>query len=210
MTETELQAVSAKLTEYDFHVLVDISGSMMEPAKASNPSGPTRWDYVQETVMGLVRQIDKLDADGIDLILFRGNDASGVTFHKGVNATKLSEIFRNTNPGSRTPTAEALIEAFKHADGGKKDFFLVVTDGEPNDKGAVARAIIEQSQKQETDDACTILFLQAGDDRAATAWLQQLDDNLTGAKFDIVDVKTVEEADKYNSAVELIAAAIAD
>lgn len=211
MTDTANTNAAARLSEFNMIVLLDASGSMMEPAKANNPNGPTRWDYVQESTMGIVRQMDKIDADGIDLVIFRGNDASNIVTHNNVTASKLSEIFKTTNPGSRTPTAEALKIGFDlAAAGGKKAFLFAITDGEPNDQAAVARVITEQANKQETDDQCTVLFLQAGDDAGATKFLKNLDDNLKGAKFDIVDVKTVEEADNYSSAVDLIMEAIAD
>ena len=53
-----------------------------------------------------------------------------------------------------------------------------------------------------------ILFVQVGDDASATRFLQGLDDNLKGAKFDIVDAKTVAEVDAFASTAELLLAAI--
>ena len=82
------------------------------------------------------------------------------------------------------------------------------TDGVPDDKAAVAEVIKRQSNKQAADDECTILFVQVGYDAAAAAYLQQLDDNLKGAKWDIVDVKTMQEAEKFATTAELIVAAI--
>ena len=67
---------------------------------------------------------------------------------------------------------------------------------------------IQQANSQANDDDCTVLFVQVGDDAAATRFLQSLDDDLAGAKFDIVDAKTVTEADAFNSTAELIVAAI--
>ena len=92
----------------------------------------------------------------------------------------------------------------------KKDFIVVFTDGEPDDKAAAAKVIIDAANSQETDDALTILFVQVGDDAGATKYLRSLDDDLTGAKFDIVDAKTVAEADAFPTTAALILAAIED
>lgn len=196
----------AKLSEYDFVIVVDASGSMAEPVKAG--SSVSRWDAVQESAVALARDISKLDADGIDVVLFSG---AGVQSFQGVTADKVKEVFASRSPRSSTPLAEALTEALKLAGkSDKKDFILVFTDGVPDDQAAAARVIVEASNRQETDDALTILFVQVGDDASATAYLRQLDDGLTGAKFDIVDAKTVAEADQFATTAELILAAIND
>ena len=85
---------------------------------------------------------------------------------------------------------------------------IVFTDGVPDDREAAAKRIVAQANSQANDDDCTVLFIQVGDDAAATRYLQSLDDDLSGAKFDIVDVKTVAEADAFNTTAELIVATI--
>jgi Mg-chelatase subunit ChlD len=205
---TIAQALLAKLSEYDFVAVIDKSGSMLEPAKASNPTGPTRWASVQESALTLIRDVSALDSDGLGLVLFSGTAAES---HDGVTVDKFREIFAQHSPRGGTPLAEALTAALALAGkSDKKDFIVVFTDGVPNDQAAAARVIVEAANRQETDDALTILFVQVGDDAGATAYLRGLDDELKGAKFDIVDVKTVAEADQFASTAELIAAAIAD
>lgn len=194
----------AKLSEYDFVVVIDKSGSMAEPVKAG--ASRSRWDAVQESALTFARDIGKLDADGIDVVMFSGN---GVQSYAGATADKVKEIFAQHSPRSSTPLAEALTEALKLAGkSDKKDFIVVFTDGVPDDEAAAARVLVEAANKQETDDSLTVLFVQVGDDAAATAYLRKLDDGLTGAKFDIVDAKTVAEADAFGTTAELILAAI--
>lgn len=201
---TETTNITAKLSEYDFVVVIDKSGSMAEPVKTG--SNRTRWEAVQESAMTFARDISKLDADGIDVVMFSGN---GVQSYTGATADKVKEIFARHSPRSSTPLAEALTEALKLAGkSDKKDFIVVFTDGVPDDEAAAARVLVEAANKQETDDALTVLFVQVGDDAAATAYLRKLDDGLTGAKFDIVDAKTVAEADAFATTAELIVAAI--
>lgn len=196
----------AQLTEYDFIVAIDTSGSMGEPVKAG--SSITRWESVQEAAMTFIRDIEKLDSDGIGLVLFGG---SSVTGFDGVNSAKAREAFANRSPRGSTPLAEALTESLKLAGkSDKKDFIIVFTDGVPDDKAAAASVIRNASNKQETDDALTILFVQVGDDKGATEYLKSLDDSLGGCKFDIVDAKTVSEAEAFATTADLVLSAIAD
>lgn len=205
MNQIIAQAI-ARLSEYDFVVVIDKSGSMAEPVKAGSPR--TRYEAVQESAMTFARDVGKLDSDGIDVVLFSG---AGIVSHTGVTADTVKAIFAENQPRGGTPLAEALTEALKLAGkSDKKDFIVVFTDGEPDDKAAAAKVIIEAANRQETDDALTILFIQVGDDAGASNYLRSLDDGLTGAKFDIVDAKTVAEADAFASTAELILAAIAD
>lgn len=192
-----------KLSEYDFVVVFDASGSMSEPCKGNQ----SRWEYMQETALSLVRDIEKYDQDGVDTVMFSG---SSIQANTGVTGDKVKEIFTRSPRGS-TPLAEALTEALKLAGkSDKKDFILVFTDGVPDDKKAAAKVIVEAANAQETDDALTFLFVQIGNDAAATSYLKSLDDDLKGAKFDIVDVKTFEEAEAFATTTDLILAAIAD
>jgi hypothetical protein len=72
---------------------------------------------------------------------------------------------------------------------------LVVTDGEPDDRKAVMKVIIEASRRIEKDEELAISFIQIGSDPQATKFLKILDDELqgAGAKFDIVDTVTIED-----------------
>lgn len=201
-----LEALLAKLSEYDFVVVIDKSGSMAEETKRG--SGISRWSAVQESAMTFVRDVEKIDSDGLGLVLF---SSSGIVSRDGVTSNDIAQIFRDNTPRGGTPLAEAITEALKLAGkSAKKDFIVVFTDGTPDDPDAVAKVIRNQANSQETDDALTILFVQVGDDSAATAYLKGLDDNLKGAKFDIVDAKTVQEVDKFATTAELVMAAIND
>lgn len=198
---------AATLGEYDFIVAIDTSSSMDEPNKRGDNAGPTRWQAMQESVIGFVRDIEAIDSDGIDLVQLGGS----LNIWEGVGVDKVRDIFGSMKPRGSTPLADCLKNAFRCAGkSAKKDFIVVFTDGVPDDQAAAARAIVEQSNKQESDDSLTILFIQVGDDAGATQYLRGLDDNLKNAKFDIVDVKTVDEANKFSTTADLILAAIAD
>jgi Mg-chelatase subunit ChlD len=152
--------------------------------------------------------VGQFDSDGIDVVVFGG---STIDSHTGVTADKVKEVFVQYTPRGGTPLTEALVAGLKLAGkSDKKDFIVVFTDGVPDDKASAAKLIIEAANRQETDDALTILFVQVGDDGSASAFLKKLDDDLTGAKFDIVDAKTVAEVDAFATTTDLILAAIND
>lgn len=198
------QAQINALTEYDFVVVVDASGSM----GTEDVKGRSRWASMQESVEVLARDIEKLDSDGFDLVIFGG---AKVTVHTGVTSATLSDDFATRRPNGSTPLAEALTEALKLAGkSDKKDFILVITDGVPDDQAAAAKVIRDASNKLESDDELTFLFVQIGSDAGATRYLKALDDDLKGCKFDIVDAKTMDEVEQFASTTDLIIAAIND
>jgi Mg-chelatase subunit ChlD len=196
---------AASLTEYDFIAVIDASGSM---GTEDMPGKRSRWSYMQESAEAFCRDLNKIDSDGLGLVVFGG---SQIDSYDGVTPDKISEVFRTRSPRGSTPLAEALTAALKLAGkSDKKDFIIVFTDGVPDDKDAAAKVIRDISHKQETDDALTFLFVQVGYDAAASAYLRKLDDDLKGAKFDIVDAKTIEEAEKFATTADLILHAIDD
>lgn len=198
-----IQSIIDRLSEFDFVIAIDTSGSMGEPVKAG--SNKSRWQAVQESAIAMVRDAEEIDQDGLGLVLF----GSKVESFDGVTVDKAREIFATRAPRGTTPLAEALDACFALAGkSDKKDVIIIFTDGVPDDKAAAAQRIIAKANDQAADDDCTVLFIQVGDDASATAYLQSLDDDLKDAKFDIVDAKTVAEADAFNSTAELVVAAI--
>ena len=199
--------MSRALSEFDFIVAIDTSGSMGEAVKSG--SNQTRWEAVQETAMTVIREVEKIDEDGLGLVLFGG---ANVESFDGVTSDKFREIFKTRSPRGSTPLAEALTAAIKlTGKSDKKDFVIVLTDGEPNSRADAIKVICDQAKSQGKDEDLTFLFIQVGDDAGATDFLKMLDDGLQdkyNLPFDIVDVKTVAEVDQFNSSAELILAAI--
>lgn len=200
-----LETQRAALSEYDFYVMVDRSGSMGAPVKAG--SSRTRWEAVQETATQIAREVGVIDTDGITVTMFGG---SAIQSYEGVTAEKVAAVFAENRPSGSTPLAEALQQVFRLSEkSAKKDFIICFTDGVPDDAAAVNMRIVAKTQSMQADDECTILFIQVGDDPSATKYLTMLDDNLKGAKFDIVDAKTQAEAEGV-SVEDLILTAITD
>ena len=71
--------MSHSLEEFNFIVIGDCSSSMGEPVKAG--SSTSRWDAMQESLRGLVRDVAKLDQDGIEFVELggQGRHYAGVT-----------------------------------------------------------------------------------------------------------------------------------
>lgn len=201
--------------EYDIRFLVDRSRSMMMrdvPAKRGflgfGGSDISRWEAAGREIAGFVKEVEQIDTDGLDITFF----GYQITSYTSQTSAQILSLFDRYSPDGSTPLAEGLIESFRLGKASKKSkqFIFVYTDGTPDSKQGVRNAIIDQANSQQRDDEMTILFVQLGSDRGATAFLRELDDDLKGAKFDIVDAKTADEAKAFGSVAELIAHAIND
>ena len=191
----------------EYAILLDKSGSMGQAGK----SGKTLWEEAQEGTLALATKVAKLDDNGIDVGFFN----NAVKIHEGVGPDKVKEIFNEHDPFGGTATDVALQEVVNRweKNAKKPTTVIVVTDGEPNDKKALEKVIIDTTKKMDADEQLAISFLQIGTDVGAQKFLQSLDDDLEkqGAKFDIVDTKTFEEIEKSGMTMaEVLTAAIND
>lgn len=191
---TEQQSISiSQAKEYDHIILIDQSGSMGEASKAME--GRTRWDEAKEFTESYARFAETVDDDGLTVITFNSHPK----VYDGIKADKVHEIFTTSRPGGSTNLAAALEEAFKKKfTAGKKAIIMVLTDGVPDSETAVKTSIINAANKLENDGDIGIQFVQIGDDASAGKFLNDLDDHLSAAKFDIVNALTREEAEGYS------------
>jgi uncharacterized protein with von Willebrand factor type A (vWA) domain len=193
-----------ELSEFDITVLVDKSGSMNYPVGGGQQK--SRWNAMEETLLGLCYSLAKIDTDGIDIVFF----SNEINAEANVTPDKIHGLFQSYKPGGSTALHLALEAGIKLAGkSNKPDLIIVFTDGVPDEKDKAAEVIRKFSHTLQKDEDCTFLFVQVGDDREATEYLQKLDDNLKGAKFDIVDTKTITEVEKYSNIEELLLDAIA-
>lgn len=178
----------------NYVVAIDKSGSMA----GQGTFGMSRWDEAKELTIGIAKHCEKLDEDGIDVVVF----ANTVRTYNGVTADKVLQVFTESQPNGGTNTAGALEEIFANY---LKDpvipvTVVVVTDGVPNDQQAVAKVISDFTQNLKDDTDFGIQFIQVGNDAAARKFLKSLDDDLVaaGTKFDIVDTLTSEEIESLS------------
>ncbi len=184
------------LENRDYTLIIDKSGSMSTP---DQPGGKSRWDTAQESTLALARKCEQYDPDGITLYLFSGRFKR----FENVTSAKVNEIFMENDPSGSTDLAGVLKDACDRYFNSKSqgtakengETILVITDGEPDDRKAVMRVIIEASRQMDRDEELAISFIQVGKDAGATQFLKALDDQLqsAGAKFDIVDTITMDD-----------------
>lgn len=199
------------LEQRDYTLIIDKSGSM---SIRDQQSGKSRWNVMQESTFALASKCEELDPDGITLYLFSGRFRR----YDNVTSDKVVQIFQENEPSGRTDLAMVLQDAlnnyFQRKDRGETkengETILVVTDGEPDDRKAVMKVIIEASRKMDRDEELAISFIQIGSDSQATKFLKILDDELqgAGAKFDIVDTVTIEDMEDMSLTDVLINAVI--
>jgi uncharacterized protein with von Willebrand factor type A (vWA) domain len=200
------------LQNRDYTLIIDKSGSMSIPDQRG---GRTRWEEAQESTLAVARKCEQFDPDGITVYVF----SSRFKRYDNVTASKVAQIFLENELMGRTDLAGVLEDALNNffqrkASGQVKaegETILVVTDGEPDDRKAVMKAIVEASRKMDRDEELGISLIQVGNDAQATLFLKALDDSLegVGAKFDIVDTVTLDQMEDMTLA-EVLVAAIAD
>ncbi len=171
---------------------VDVSGSM---SAQDCPGNMTRIEFLKEKVKLFATEASKWDTDGIDVLTF----GHQITPFLGVTGDKAGEIIGalKANEGS-TDTAGVIKAAYKlHKDGQKEQTVLfVATDGEPSDRDAVKKAIVDITNDVKDEREFNISFLTVGQiNQGLRDFLTSLDDDLKGAKYDIVDVKELESID---------------
>ncbi|MBW4575675.1 MAG: VWA domain-containing protein [Aphanothece sp. CMT-3BRIN-NPC111] len=184
------------LEDRDYTLIIDKSGSM---SIKDQVGGKSRWQVMQESTLAIASKCEELDPDGITIYLFSGRFRR----YDNVTSGKVAQIFQENEPSGRTDLAGVLVDATnsyfqrKAARQTKSngETILVVTDGEPDDRKAVMKAIIEASRRMDRDEELAISFIQVGTDAQATQFLKVLDDELqsAGAKFDIVDTVTMDD-----------------
>ncbi|MFM7405174.1 MAG: vWA domain-containing protein [Cuspidothrix sp.] len=200
------------LENRDYTLIIDKSGSMATP---DQKGGRTRWFTAQESTLALASKCEQFDPDGITIYLFSGRFKR----YDNVTSAKVSQIFMENDPSGSTDLANVLKHAIddylqRKVSGTAKpngETILVVTDGEPDDRKAVMKVIIEASRRLDRDEELAISFIQVGNDSQATRFLKILDDELqsAGAKFDICDTITMDDMEDM-SLTEVLLNAIND
>ncbi|MGF1675784.1 MAG: VWA domain-containing protein [Rivularia sp. (in: cyanobacteria)] len=200
------------LENRDYTLIIDKSGSMATP---DQKGGRTRWIAAEESTFALATKCEEFDPDGITVYTFSGRFKR----YENVTSAKVMQIFKENDPSGTTDLAGVLKHStdnyFQRKAAGETkpngETILVITDGEPDDRKAVMKTIIEASRRMDRDEELAISFIQVGKDAQATRFLKVLDDELqsAGAKFDICDTITMDDMEDY-SLSEVLLNAIVD
>jgi len=180
----------------DFIIALDISGSMQN---TDCPNGVSRLVYTLEQFGVFANEAAKWDTDGVSLYAFGAN----VHAYPDVSADKIAstvEELKNKKLEGMTMTHLAVNAAWKeHQERNNEQTVLMVfTDGEPSDPDSLLNAIADITNKVKDEREFNISFITVGNRTPGLeAFLKTLDDGVPGAKYDIVDVKRLEDVDFY-------------
>jgi hypothetical protein len=180
-----------------FIIALDVSGSM---GTTDCPNNTSRISYTLETLKTFVREAAKWDPDGVSFYLF----GVKVTAFPDMQPADIDAKLSNFKLEGMTMTHLAIAAAYQEHKTKKNEqtFLMVFTDGQPSDQEAVKQSIINITNDVKDEKEFRITFLTVGNrDAALEAFLTGLDDDLKGAKFDIVDVKKMEDVD-FNAAID--------
>jgi len=177
-------------------------------ADESAPKAPRfaeRWTDALDAISNLARQCEAYDPDGISLYIASKEEGETGEFrcYASVTSDRLIDTVRQHFPPPRValqPVLKTALDSYfvRKAAGRTKangEIILVVLDGEPSDRMAIARTIRDASNQMELNEELGISFIQIGDDAIAAGFLSALDSNLqaSGARFDIVYTKQLEQ-----------------
>lgn len=201
--------MTVSLKDREFTVIIDSSGSMA----TADQGGRTRWEAGRESLIAVAGKAEKYDSDGLTVYTFANRHKR----FENVTAAKVSQIFDEVEPNGSTNLTGVLSDLFQNylsrkTSGQTKpngDIAVILTDGTPDDSASVKKEIINFTQKLDKDEEFGLLFIQVGNDGGANAFLKSLDDDLKGAKFDIVDTITLDEVGDRTLS-EVLAGAISD
>jgi Mg-chelatase subunit ChlD len=168
------------------------------------PGNARRFDYVTETMKAFIGEAAKWDPDGVSFYAFNNHLQA---FPNVTTVDEISSKIASLRPGGGTNTHLAITAAYKEHKEAKSEqtFLMIFTDGEPTDPDAVKKSIIDITKDVTDEKEFRICILTVGQRSAALeTWLNDLDNNLTGVKYDIVKVEKLEDVDFEQAVADAI------
>ncbi len=167
------------------------------------PGYEQRWLSAHDAILSLAQTCETFDPDGITIYISSRDEVDLFKQYKQVMPNQITEIFDAHYPPDTLNLLNVLQTALddyftRKASAQTKlngEMILVLIDGEPQDRMAIAKLLIQTTEKLDQDHELGIGFLQLGDDLIARGFLSALDENLkaSGAKFDIVHTQVFEK-----------------
>ncbi len=194
----------------DYTLIIENSKVMAEKS-----GGQNLWSLIEDATLAIANKCEEYDFDGLSLYLY----ADKFTKFKHINAHQIAHIFDTNLPQKNSqlaPVLQAAIDdyferrtlGFAKSNG---ETLIVILGSMPVAPKAVEDIIINAANQISHDEELAILFIQVGSDKLLRELLIRWDDDLQslGAKFDICDVKQIEQV-KHNLLEELLLEAIID
>jgi hypothetical protein len=167
------------------------------------PGYEQRWLAAHDAILSLAQTCETFDPDGITVYISCRDEADLFKQYKQVLPGQIIAIFDAHYPPDTLNLLNVLQIALddyftRKASAQTKpngEMILVLIDGEPQDRMAIAKLLIRTTEKLDQEHELGIGFLQLGDDFIARGFLNALDENLklAGAKFDIVHTQVFEQ-----------------
>lgn len=170
------------LSQYEFTLIVDHSGSMMAP---SGDAG-SKMQWVQSAISDFCAFLDKHHARAT-LVTFNHKHK---TF-ESISPSQLKQEVNNLDAEGATNLSAPLQETINLAKNkGRRQLIILMTDGMPNVGPSVEQTLIDTANQMRQNGDIVISILHIGKDATGNAQVARLD-SLTGAgaRYDIVDVK---------------------
>lgn len=178
------------LSQYDFTLVVDHSGSMQEP---SGDTG-SKMQWVQGAISDFCEFLDRHGARA-NLVTFNNEHETfrGISSSQVMHEVSCLDAQGGTNLGD--PLQEAIDLSKNKA---KRQMIIVMTDGMPNLGPSSEQTIIDTANSMRQNGDVVISILEIGKDATGGRQIARLD-NLTaeGARYDIVDAKFFNELLQY-------------
>ncbi|MGF1499978.1 MAG: hypothetical protein ACFB8W_24595 [Elainellaceae cyanobacterium] len=184
------------LRERDYTVIFARTTPVTE---APPPNFERRWTDAQNSIATLLRHCETYDPDGITLYVACRDSEQDCAFkwYEHVTSDTLDALIAENLPPKQINLHKVLRSAledyFARKEQGRTkpngEIMLVLLDGEPTDRMAIAKVIVDATHRIDRNEELGIGLVQIGDDPIARGFFTALDDNLqaAGAKFDIVD-----------------------
>jgi hypothetical protein len=153
--------------------------------------------------VALAQKCEEFDPDGITIYI-SCKSRGGFVEYKHTQSDRIQQIFASHYPPSELNLLDglqlALNDYFARKSTGEAkangEIIIVLIDGEPKNRMAIAQTIVKASQQIDRDEELGIGFAQIGDDMIAKGFLNALDNDLrtsAGARFDIVSTRSLAE-----------------
>ncbi|MEO0867188.1 MAG: hypothetical protein AAFY17_01840 [Cyanobacteria bacterium J06642_11] len=164
------------------------------------PGFEHRWQDAHGHIMSMADCCHQLADSGLR-VYCKSTAEDDFYLHRSVDRVNLAALMASTPLPDNVVLAPVLATVFEQYFAEKAagqqpangEIILILVDSEPVDRLEIAKQIVAASHQLDHHDEIGIGWIQVGDDFITKGFLVTLDDNLRdkGAKFDIVDHKTI-------------------
>mmetsp|Transcript_17991 Transcript_17991/g.44780 ORF Transcript_17991/g.44780 Transcript_17991/m.44780 type:complete len:593 (+) Transcript_17991:96-1874(+) len=167
-------------------------------------TNPTRWEKAVVGMHGMVKQVSKVDPDGLDIVCFGGTETGKISVYRQVkNVKDVERMVTSKLPSGPCKMGKAmdfvLQEAFEKGFKKRPCGILVLTAGRPDDAERLEESLKQAAERIARagykESPLSVTFVHVGDDDEAEDYMQHLNNNMvseqkskkTGEQVDIVD-----------------------